>query len=101
MVLLQNTTDEGNADAITKLRELVEGFADDFRKAPVPKKILVKLLEFRLPVVQGEVLVDRIGELMKLFVKGRIAFPFGFFHERVDHFLDERRLKPQLHFRPP
>ena len=35
---------------------------------------------------------------MKLFVEGRIAFPFGFFHERVDHFLDERRLKPQLHF---
>jgi len=45
LVLLQNTTDESNADAIAKLRELVEGFADDLREAPVPKKILVKLLE--------------------------------------------------------
>src|SRR5712692_593513 len=67
LVLLQNATDEGNADAIAKLRELVEGFTDDFREAPVPEKILIKLLEFRLPVVQRKVLIDRIGKFMKLF----------------------------------
>src|SRR5439155_21008785 len=59
LVLLQNTTDEGNADAITKLRELVEGLADDFRKAPVLKERLVKLRECLLPVAHGKVSVSR------------------------------------------
>ena len=61
------------------------------------KEILIQLLEFGFPIVQGKVLVNRVGEFMEFLIEGGVAFPFGLFDEGVDHFLDQRRLKPQFH----
>ena len=67
----------------------------------MPEQVLVELLKLRLPVIQGKILVDGIGQLMEFLVKGRIAFPLGLLEKRVHDLLNKGRLKPQLHDRPP
>ena len=51
------------------------------------EQVLIQLFELCLAIVEGKLFINRIGQLMKLFIIGRIPFPLRLFDKGVDDFL--------------